>query len=114
MADKYVPIFYDWIEATQELNAQEKGRLIDAIVLYARGGDWQDQIKGNERYAFPIFQLQIDRAKKVSMKRAESGAIGGKQTEANASKPKQTEAKSSKTANNNKYKYNNKYCIYYC
>ena len=42
MADKYVPIFYDWIEATQELNAQEKGRLIDAIVLYARGGDWQE------------------------------------------------------------------------
>ena len=70
MAEKYVPIFYDWIEATRELNAQEKGRLIDALVIYARGGDWQDQIKGNERYAFPIFQLQIDRFKAVAEQRA--------------------------------------------
>ena len=70
MADRYVPIFYDWIEATQELNDQEKGRLIDAIVLYGRGGDWQDRIKGNERYAFPVFRLQVDRAKSISDIRA--------------------------------------------
>ena len=72
MAEKYVPIFFDWIEATQELNDQEKGRLIDAIVLYARGGDWQDRIKGNERYAFPVFRLQVDRAKDISSIRATS------------------------------------------
>ena len=70
MAEKYVPIFFDWIEATQELNDQEKGRLIDAVVLYARGGDWQDRIKGNERYAFPVFRLQVDRAKNISSIRA--------------------------------------------
>ena len=53
---EYVPVFFDWVEVTGELNAQEKGRLIDAIVLYARGGDWQEQIKGNERYLFPAFK----------------------------------------------------------
>ena len=107
MADKYVPIFFDWVEVTGELNAQEKGRLIDAIVQYARGGDWQEQIKGNERYLFPAFRQQIDRAKDVSSKRGESGSKGGKQKVANSSKPKQTEANSSKTPKEYEYKYNN-------
>lgn len=121
MADRYVTIFFDWPEVTGELNAQEKGRLIDAIVLYARGGDWQEQIKGNERYLFPAFRQQIDRANNISGKRAEAGAAGGKQTEANRSKTqqtqakpskrKQTEAKPSKTPNeyNNEYEYKEEY-----
>ena len=99
MAKEYVPIFYDWTEVTEELNDQEKGRLIDAIVLYARGEDWQDRIKGNERYLFPAFREQINRNGQLSQDRAIAGAIGGskrKQTEANESKPKQTEAKSPK------------------
>lgn len=107
MADKYVPIFFDWVEVTGELNAQEKGRLIDAIVQYARGGDWQEQIKGNERYLFPAFRQQIDRANDVSSKRGESGSKGGKQKVANSSKPKQTEANASKTPKEYEYKYNN-------
>ena len=103
MAKEYVPIFYDWVKVTEELNDQEKGRLIDAIVLYATGGDWQERIKGNERYLFPAFREQINRNENISKARAAAGAIGGtangskdKQTEANGSKPKQTEAKSPK------------------
>ena len=103
MAKEYVPIFYDWVKVTEELNDQEKGRLIDAIVLYATGGDWQERIKGNERYLFPAFREQINRNENISKARAAAGAIGGtangikdKQTEANGSKPKQTEAKSLK------------------
>lgn len=98
MAQEYVPIFFDWTEVTGELTAQEKGRLIDAIVMYAQGGDWQEQIKGNERYLFPAFKRQIDRARETSGKRAVAGAVGAKnkQTETNASKPKQTEANVSK------------------
>ena len=115
MASEYVPVFFDWVEVTGELTAQEKGRLIDAIVLYAQGGDWQEQIKGNERYLFPAFKKQIDRARETSGKRASAGSIGGKQkqTEANASKCKQTEANASKNAkeynnnNNNDKEYKN-------
>lgn len=113
MASEYVPVFFDWVEVTGELTAQEKGRLIDAIVLYAQGGDWQEQIKGNERYLFPAFKKQIDRARETSGKRASAGSIGGKQkqTEANASKCKQTEANVSKNAkeynNNNDKEYKN-------
>lgn len=101
MAKEYVPIFYDWVEVTAELTAQEKGRLIDAIVLYASGGNWQEQIKGNERYLFPAFRKQIDRANEISSVRAMAGANGVKQREANKSKPKQTEANESKPPNNN-------------
>lgn len=113
MASEYVPIFFDWVEVTGELTAQEKGRLIDAIVLYAQGGDWQEQIKGNERYLFPAFKKQIDRARETSGKRASAGYIGGKQkqTEANVSKCKQTEANASKNAkeyNNNNNNNNDK------
>ena len=97
MAQEYVPVFWDWIEVTGELNDQEKGRLIDAMVMYSRGGDWQDRIKGNERYLFPAFQQQINRARKLSDKRSDAGAIGGKQNRANESKPKQMQANESKT-----------------
>ena len=102
---EYVPIFFDWVEVTGELNAQEKGRLIDAIVLYAQGGDWQEQIKGNERYLFPAFRKQIDRANEVSEARAEAGrASKPKQTETKASKSKQNETNANKTPNNNNNK----------
>ena len=96
MALEYVPVFWDWIEVTGELNDQEKGRLIDAMVMYSRGGDWQDRIKGNERYLFPAFQMQIERAREKSDKRADAGATGGKQAQANASKAKQIQANASK------------------
>ena len=96
MALEYVPVFWDWIEVTGELNDQEKGRLIDAMVMYSRGGDWQDRIKGNERYLFPAFQMQIERAREKSDKRADAGATGGKQAQANASKSEQNKANASK------------------
>ena len=96
MALEYVPVFWDWIEVTGELNDQEKGRLIDAMVMYSRGGDWQDRIKGNERYLFPAFRQQIERARAMSEKRSDAGATGGKQAQANASKVKQIQANASK------------------
>lgn len=95
MAREYAPIFLDWPTVTRELNAQEKGRLIDAIVAYQAGGDWQEQIKGNERYVFPGYQVRIDRWNEVSATRAK--ASKGEQTETNANKPEQTSTKQNKT-----------------
>lgn len=80
MAQHYTPIWDDWLKVTQELNDQEKGRLIDAIVVYDLGGDWQERIKGNERYVFPGYQSRIDRYK-----------------EANAGKMKDKDSESEKT-----------------
>lgn len=111
MADKYVAVFFDWPEATRELNDQEKGRLIDAIVVYARGdGDWQDRIKGNERYVFPMFQAQIDRASAqkecAAQAHREAGKAGGRP------KTKQNQNNQngfSETKSPNKYKYKDEY-----
>ena len=57
---KYIKLFYDWIESTCTLADDEKGRLIDAMVHYARDGV-EPQLSGNERFIFPVFRLQLDR-----------------------------------------------------
>ncbi|MBR0463475.1 MAG: DnaD domain protein [Clostridia bacterium] len=112
MAD-YIPIFLDWIDTTQELNAAEKGRLVDALVMYAQGGSWQELIQGNERYVFPVFKGQLDRhlrkvdtlkANGSKTKKSEAKSSNAKQTEANRSKTEQTEAKTYN--NNNNYNDN--------
>ena len=89
MAQHYTPIWDDWPKVTQELNDQEKGRLIDALVAYDNGRDWQERIKGNERYVFPGLQARLDRYK-----------------EANAGKTKDSEK--DKTENSKKAESNKK------
>ena len=96
MAREYAPIFLDWPTVTRELNAQEKGRLIDAIVAYQAGGDWQEQIKGNERYVFPGYQSRIDRWNEISDARAK--ARKPEQTGTNDNKPEQTGTNDNKNA----------------
>ena len=83
MADKYVMVFHDWPEATRMLGYQEKGRLIEAIVKYARGDDdWEELLKGNERFLFPMFQAQIDRSaaqrEQAAQAHRASGKLGGR------------------------------------
>ena len=41
MAKEYVPIFFDWLDTTQDLTAEEKGQLIDAVVAYASGQEYE-------------------------------------------------------------------------
>lgn len=99
----YVKVFYDWIEQTAALTDAERGRLINAIVLYARAGE-EAELAGNERFVFPLFRSALERDMKLSAKRSENGAMGGrpkasesneKQTKAKISKQKQTKANES-------------------
>lgn len=59
MATKYIKIFYDWLETTAMLSPAEKGRLIDALVAYARGQP--RKLSGKAAILFPVFKGQIDR-----------------------------------------------------
>jgi len=59
VAQSYIKVFYGWPEETQELTFEEKGRLIDAMIAYARGNPVH--LEGNERFVFPVFRAQIDR-----------------------------------------------------
>ena len=72
MAESFVEIFSDWVEVTKALSDAEKGRLIDAMVIYAQGGNWQDFLSGNERYLFPTFRLNIERSIASANKRTQA------------------------------------------
>ena len=75
----YLKIFLDWTEVTRKLKDQEKGRLIDALVAYAKGDeDVDSRLTGNEVYVFPMFKLQIDRDNSAYSSRCESWRENGK------------------------------------
>lgn len=91
----YIKVFLDWSEATRKLKDQEKGRLIDAMVAYAKGEEIDGRLIGNEAYVFPMFQLQIDRDQQEYADRIrkyrENGLKGGR--------PKKTECYSENQKN---------------
>jgi len=80
----YLKIFLDWTEATEMLKDAEKGRLVDALVLYAKGqdADAYSRLSGNEAFLFPMFKLQVDRdaadLAKTSHTNSENGKKGGR------------------------------------
>ena len=75
----YLKIFLYWTEVTRKLKDQEKGRLIDALVAYAKGDeDVDSRLTGNEVYVFPMFKLQIDRDNSAYSSRCESLRENGK------------------------------------
>ena len=84
----YVPIYLDWLETTQDLSADEKGHLIDAVVMYAAEKDeWIDQLEtSGEKIAFRFMRGQVDRNKAIS--KARSRARTG-ETETNENKQEQ-------------------------
>ena len=79
----YVKVYQDWTEATSKLKDGEKGRLIDAMVVYAATGkDVSDTLTGNEQYLYPMFRAQIDRDRQAlasySQRQSENGSKGGR------------------------------------
>ena len=91
----YVKAYYDWIEQTEALEDDEKGRLFVAILEYARSGEIPDNL-GRESLLFPVFKSVVDRDAQKSDALAHNGAAGGRAPKANASKCKQTQANASK------------------
>ena len=62
MAMAYIKLYHDWVEITESLTYEEKGRMTDALIEYSRGGDWQQLLTGNERHLFPLLRARIDRS----------------------------------------------------
>lgn len=93
MAKQYVKIYYDWTQKTATLSPAEKGRLVDAMVEYAKCGEIPT-LSGGERYLFPVFQVQIDRDTESYQSKVNNGQKGGL---ANRSELKRNEAKLSET-----------------
>jgi hypothetical protein len=97
MAKEYVPIFFDWLEVTQDLSQEQKGNLIDAAILYATGGDWENVLKGVERIAFRFIKGQIDRNDAISAVRRQARANKREQNGTNDNKTEQNVTKQNKT-----------------
>jgi hypothetical protein len=109
MGKEFLPVFLDFNETTQDLNDEQCGRLIRALVDYANGKD--RELSGMELMAFRFLKGSIDRNKKLSAIRSEAGSQGGR-PKAKESKENQTKANESKTKqnainNNNDNKTNN-------
>lgn len=68
MAMDYIKIFYDWLEATEDLNYADKGRLVVAMLKYANGEDYsigddgKAILTGKAKTLFPTFRKKIDEA----------------------------------------------------
>ena len=96
MAREYVPIFFDWLETTQDLTAEEKGNLIDAVVSYASGQEYENLLTGGCKIAFRFLKGQVDRNAAISDARSRAGSIKKDQMGTNGNKPDQTGSKSPK------------------
>lgn len=107
MAD-YIPLFLDWARSTEGLSDAEKGRLVDTMVAYANEEDWQNLIKGNERFVFNVMRGQLDRHFEFMQVQKNKGKMGGR-----PQKPKETQGFQVETQgfeekpNNNNNKNNN-------
>ena len=101
MAKEYVPIFFDWLEVTQDLTAEEKGNLIDAVVAYASGAEYEHLLTGACRVAFRFMKGQVDRNSKISEARSAAGSNKPEQNATKDNKPEQNESNFPKENNNN-------------
>ena len=104
MAKEYVPIFFDWLENTQDLSAEDKGNLIDAVVAYASGQEYEQYLVGDAKIAFRFMKGQVDRNNAISEARSKAGSNKPEQNETNDNKPNQTETKSPKEKEEEKEK----------
>ena len=114
MAKGYVPIFFDWLDTTQDLTAEEKGNLIDAVVSYAAGFEYEHLLSGASKIAFRFLKGQVDRNAAISdirrqareNKKAQETSSNNK-TEQNTTNDNKTEQTQSNSLNKNNNKNEN-------
>ena len=98
MARAFLKVYFDFMERTRELNDNERGRLLLAMLDYARTGDIPE-LKGNERFCFSTFKVDIDRDCANYASKVNNGSKGGrpaqngkpKKSENNLNKPNESE-----------------------
>ena len=102
MAKGYVPIFFDWLETTQDLEADEKGNLIDAVVSYAAGLEYEHLLNGASRIAFRFLKGQVDRNAAIAVvrKQAREGKTNSNKQEQNVTNDNKTEEGATNEINN--------------
>lgn len=86
---EYLKIWTSFEEIIEPLNESERGRLFTAMLHYARCEELPE-LKGNERFTWPIAKQAIDRARAESEKQTANGSKGGR-PKINPEKPTETQ-----------------------
>ena len=86
---EYLKIWTSFEEIIEPLNESERGRLFTAMLHYARYEELPE-LKGNERYTWPMAKQAIDRARAESEKQTVNGSKGGRPKK-NPEKPTETQ-----------------------
>lgn len=94
----HLKLYFDFETKTKELSDEEKGRLLLAMLRYAKDGI-EESLDGNERFLFPVFKIQIDEDINTYETKVSNGSKGGRpvkneepeETENNLKEPNETE-----------------------
>ncbi|MBM6918525.1 DUF6291 domain-containing protein [Intestinimonas butyriciproducens] len=77
MAREYICLYHSYRDAIQALDDAERGRLLTAMLEYTLTGD-AGNLRGNERFVFPLIKSQIDRDNAKYARQCERNAANGK------------------------------------
>ncbi len=77
MAREYICLYHSYLDAIQALDDAERGRLLTAMLEYTLTGD-AGNLRGNERFVFPLIKNQIDRDNAKYARQCERNAANGK------------------------------------
>ena len=98
MARSHLKIYLSFEDDTECLSDAERGRLLLAMVRYAKDGT-EPSLSGNERFLWPVVRGQIDRDIDVYESKVSAGRAGGL-AKAENSKSQQNLAEVSKSQQN--------------
>lgn len=88
----YLKVWTNFRDVIQSLEDSEKGRLFDAMLLYAETGEEPEAFTGNERVIWPVAKRDIDMAMQWRETCKANGAKGGRpKTKQNLIKPTETQ-----------------------
>ena len=97
---KYLKVWTSFREVIEPLADDEKGRLFDAMLLYADQQEEPEAFQGNERFVWPAAKQWIDLTLAESIRLTENGKKGGRpRKQAESNKTKENQDKPNETHN---------------
>ena len=73
----HLKVYFDFEERTEMLTEAERGRLMLAMLHYAKTGE-ETELRGNERFLWPVFKADIDRDVRAYDAHVKAGQQGGR------------------------------------
>ena len=100
---KYLKVWTSFRDVMKPLSDAEKGRLFDAMLLYAETMEEPAEFAGNERYTWPAAKQLIDLTYSENVRLAENGRKGGR-PKGNQEKPTETNKNQQESTESHKEK----------